>query len=242
MKAKWCLFFCLLSLLGLVKANPAADYRAGRYAEAIAGYEKAVKQSPVSADLWYNLGNAYFKSGSLGRSIVSYERALRLNPGDEDIQHNLAYARSKTTDRIKAVPKPAFVTWFSQLFSSAWFQQWLITGGALLWLGVISFILSQFIAERKVMLQSAGKIMLLISVCVTIVGFLHRRSLAVNASGVLISPNVYVKSAPDKRAQDLFILHEGVRFCLMDQVGDWIKIRLDDGKVGWMLKQHLEKI
>lgn len=240
---KICLFFCLAILVvQSAIADPAADYRAGRYAEAVAGYEKTVKQFPTSADLWYNLGNAYFKSGSLGRSIVSYERALRLNPGDEDIQHNLAYARSKTTDRIKAVPKPAFVNWFNALFSSAWFQQWLIAGGTLLWLGIISFILAQFMPNRKAMLKTAGQWLLVFSVVASMMGLLHRRSLAVNASGVLISPNVYVKSAPDKQAKDLFILHEGVSFCVMDQVGDWVKIRLDDGKVGWMTRMHIEKI
>lgn len=239
---KMCLFFWLSILIQTALADPAADYRAGRYAEAVAGYERAVKQFPTSADLWYNLGNAYFKSGSLGRSIVSYERALRLNPGDEDIQHNLAYARSKTTDRIKAVPKPAFVNWFAALFSSVWFQQWLIAGGALLWLGFISFIFAQFLPERKAMFKTAGKWLLVFSVFASIMGLLHRRSLAVNTAGVLISPNVYVKSAPDKQAKDLFILHEGVRFCLMDQVGDWLKIRLDDGKVGWITRQHIEKI
>ena len=237
------MLFCVVALVaGRLIADPAADYRAGNFARAVAGFEQAVKQSPGSADLWYNLGNAYFKSGTLGKSIVCYERALRLNPGDEDIQHNLAYARSKTIDRVKAVPRPAFVQWFSQGFSSAHHQQWLIAGGLLLWFFVLCRILILWFPDRRSPLSGLSTLLLILCAAATITGILHRRSLAVNQMGILTTPNVYVKSAPDKQAQDVFILHEGVRFCLLDQVGEWMKIRLEDGKVGWMLKQYMEKI
>ena len=76
-------------------------YREGEFAEAVVAYEAIIAQGMESAELYYNLGNAYFKQNNLGRSILFYNRAQLLNPSDEDVRHNLMYARTKTKDNIQ---------------------------------------------------------------------------------------------------------------------------------------------
>ena len=219
-------------------------YRKGEFQKASAMYEQIVKNGYESPSLYYNLGNAYFKLRNLPSAILNYERARRLAPHDEDIQYNLRLCNLRVVDKIDALPTLFFVEWwrsFINLFSS---DSWAMFGIGALWVTVVCgaiVIISQSNILRRMLLLSAV-LGLLVSVC-SFVGVVQRSHVEQSEqSAIVFSQTVSVKSAPDVQSTDLFVLHEGVKVELIDRVAEWDKIRLPDGKIGWLQAEVLQVI
>ncbi len=224
------------------KAND--HYMKEEYSTAIDIYEELTNQGYQSAELFYNLGNAYFKSNLIPSAILNYERALKLAPGDEDINFNLKIANLQTVDKIKEMPLPFFVEWWHgirSLFSSGMWG-----GLALLafWLAAaafIAFLYTRSQGTKKISFTAASAFIIL-----TIVFFFFGMQTYTEETNrkeaIVFSESSYVKTSPDEGATDLVILHEGTKLEVLDDLGDWRKIRLADGNVGWILKTDIEII
>jgi len=219
-------------------------YLQQKYPEAIASYEAVLKGGYESGELHFNLGNAYYKSGRIAQSILAFERAVRLMPNDEDAAFNLQYANLRVVDKIEPVPELFIYTWANTLltFFSPAVQLWLIyisflgTLAAFGWL----FFARSFAARRAALLAGiiAG------AWCLVSTAFYginsYRSSTTVYA--VVMSDVANIKSAPDKKGGDAFVLHTGVKVQVLDAVNGWKKIRLADGKVGWIQEDGCETI
>lgn len=207
-------------------------------------YEEVLNEGMASPELYFNLGNAYYRSNSLSKAILNYERALKLAPGDTDILFNLEIARAHLTDRIEEIPEFFLYAWinsFASVFSSdGW--AWLSIALFLIFLlAVAVFIFSRSIGLRKIMLL-AGIFFLLLTV--TSGAFSHKQMKIIHNSShaIIVSPMVVVKSSPDDNSADLFILHEGTKVTLGEELGQWREIRIADGKNGWTRSHHFEVI
>lgn len=216
-------------------------YQAGKYEEAIKKYEKIVVEGHREAAVYYNLGNAYYKENQLGKAILNYERAKRVAPQDEDIQHNLLLAQNKTVDKIQEVPQLAIITYwqnFLALFSSsAW-------GGfslVLLWLALVLGSIYLFVHKMKIW-SSLTIFFAVLSLVLLSLAYTEYKKENCSEFAVLLSDVVAVKSAPNEKGDVLFQLHEGAKIRLVDGVGEWRKIKLADGKVGWLQVNHLQLI
>jgi tetratricopeptide (TPR) repeat protein len=226
----------------MTKANDA--YQAEDYQAAISNYEAILEAGFESANLYYNLGNAWFKQGRIGPSILNYERALELAPGFEDAQANLELAKTRTVDRIVAVPEfLVFRIWrgFRDSFNAS---QWAIAAIICFWLALASGGL--FLFGDKLTLKRTGFIagilfvFLAVSMC-----FLAASKYQLELKSpyaIVMEQVVYVKSAPGDTSSDLFILHEGTKIKLVDQLGEWVEIRLADGKKGWIKPEQVVRI
>jgi tetratricopeptide (TPR) repeat protein len=219
-------------------------YRSGEYEKAATSYEQIHSQGYEHAALYYNLGNCYFKLKKIPLAIINYERARRLGPGDEDIAHNLRLANLRIVDKIEPIPRLFFVESWYALVNMTPSTQWAIVSIVSLWLSVIVgaiFFLSRLFLFRRMFFFTACALLLL-SV-LSLICMTHRSSFEENQTeAVLTIPSSPVKSAPDAQSIDLFVLHEGVKVELLDAVGEWKKIRLADGKVGWLPSTSLELI
>ncbi len=220
-------------------------YTAGDYAGAVEAYEAILAAGLEGADLYYNLGNAYFKAGELGRAILSWERAARLDPSDPDVRANLELARSLTADAIEPLPRfwlLEAVSWWIHVWprglllgmaAAAW---WLTGAGALLWIVADG---ARTRAWGRRLVWTAGLVSVLLGATVA------ARELGVGQpeEGVVLQEVVQVRSAP---AEDddltLFEIHEGTRVRVMRRSGGWAEIALDDGKVGWVPVEAFEVI
>jgi tetratricopeptide (TPR) repeat protein len=239
--------FLVPGAAGRLAASPAQEaavafssanelYRGQKYQEAARAYEKIVVGGYESAALYYNLGNAWFKAGNAPAAILNYERAKRLAPGDEDIAHNLALANLRIVDRIEPIPRLFFVEWWDALVGSASASQWGTAAIAALWAAVIlmgTFRLSRGRLLRRLTLLP-GVAALLFALFAFTAGWIHGERETSGSAAILFAASAPVKSAPDAGSTDLFVLHEGVRVDLLDAVGEWRKIRLADGKLGWL--------
>ncbi len=219
-------------------------YRNGQYKQAADMYEQILRNGYAFPALYYNLGNAYFKLNDVPGAILAYERAKRLAPGDDDILYNLRLANLRVVDKIEPVPQLFLVRWwnaFVELYTS---DAWAKIGIAALWLFALSA--SLFLVVRSLLAQRFLLTMALLLFVATALAFANvaqdRRAELAQTYAVVFSPTVSVKSSPDNQSTDLFVIHEGVKVELLDSLGDWRKIRLADGKIGWLSTQAVQII
>ena len=228
----------------ITKAEADSAYVHGEYQKAIDSYETLLKKG-VSAELYYNLGNAYYRTENITRAVLNYERALLLSPSDPDIRFNLQMARSKTIDKIVPEQEMFFVTWYRSLVNLASVDGWAMIALICLGLAIILaliYLFSDLVWLRKVGFFGAF-LMIVIFVCSNL--FAHQqKTQLLNRTGAIITESaVTVKSTPAKNGIDLFILHEGTKVTIIDaSMKEWKEIRLADGKEGWIETRQMETI
>lgn len=219
-------------------------YQESDYQAAISAYSKILNAGYESWEVYYNLGNAYYKQGNIGRAILNYERAKRLAPKNEDIDHNLEIANLAVVDRIQEIPPFFLFAWISS-FAHAFSLSWL--GGIVLTLYLcltVLVILRLFVETARLKRMSffaitvAGLFLILFS------GIFSYRIIEneTRTEAVVLADKVDVKSAPDANGTNVFTLHEGVKLEVRDRSLDWVQIRLADGKVGWLRDEVIAKI
>ena len=228
----------------VTKAEADSSYVRGQYQQAIAQYEALLKQG-ASADLYYNLGNAYYRTENIPEAVLNYERALLLSPGDRDIRFNLQIARSKTFDKIVPESEMFFVTWYRSLVSMMSVDAWART--ALVSLAITIILLLVYLFSERIWLRKAGFFggvaLLLLFVGANIFAWQQKKDLLNRKGAIIFAPSVTVKSTPAANGTDLFILHEGTKVVITDgSMKEWKEIRLADGKEGWIESKHIRVI
>jgi tetratricopeptide (TPR) repeat protein len=228
----------------VIKAEADSAYVHGQYQQAIRDYEALLKQG-ASAELYYNLGNAYYRTENIPEAVLNYERALLLSPGDRDIRFNLQIARSKTFDKIVPESEMFFVTWYRSLVSLMSVDGWART--ALVALALTIVLLLVYLFSYRIWLRKAGffggVVLLLLFVGANIFAWQQKKDLLNRKGAIIFVPAVTVKSTPAANGTDLFILHEGTKVVITDgSMRDWKEIRIADGKEGWIESKHLRVI
>jgi tetratricopeptide (TPR) repeat protein len=222
----------------------AAFFREGSYDKALDEWLDLYNTGYRSADLAYNIGNAWFKLNNIPGAILFYERARLLKPADEDINYNLQIAKTLTVDRFEEIPELFFVRWYDFMALSLSSNRWarLSIASFILFLIFISIYLYSAKYKLKVIGFWLGMVLMLFSVS-SIALSLHNRKLVYDSSkAIIFSPLVNGKSSPDNSGTDLFLLHEGTRVSIEDKVGEWYEVRLSDGNKGWIPANSLEII
>lgn len=219
-------------------------YQNQQYEDALSSYKNIADQGFESEVLFFNLGNTYFRLNRLGYAILYYEKALLLDPNDEDINYNLKLANVRTVDKISEVPKLFIVEWWdlfvSLLSPSGWLQVVFALYLIVLILVGIYFISSRYLIKRTGLLcGSVGFVLLLFFLIVFISAYLRDTT---SEYGILVKSVETVKISPDEKSNDAFVIHEGVKFELEDELQGWTKIKLADGKVGWLPGRTFESI
>lgn len=219
-------------------------YQENNYEAAVEIYQKILSQGFESPALYYNLGNSYFKAGKLGFAILNYERGLKLAPGDEDLSYNLKIANARTVDKITELPKLFIVQWWEILVTALSVTGWSIVV-VIIYLILLSsiglYLLAKKFSVQKYSFFGASSSLAVLILAVVILFSRYNHEASTNY-GVLIDSAYSAKIAPDIKGSDAFIIHEGIKFIVEDKVNDWYKIRLVDGKVGWIQKNSFGQI
>lgn len=228
----------------VTKAEGDSAYMRDDYASAIQIYENLLKKGEA-ADVYYNLGNSYYKAGDIAKAILSYERALLLQPGNADIRANLEIARSKTIDKVVPVPEIFFVSWAKSLINCMSIDAWAKLGVVFFVLLLVSLYL--FFFSRQIVWKKtgfiAGLVLLAFVILSNVFASQQKSELTNRNDAVVLSPSVTVRSTPSDSGTSLFILHEGHKVEIKDNsMREWKEIRLEDGKVGWVPTFAIEVI
>lgn len=228
----------------ITKANADSAYARQQYQQAIKDYEELLHDG-VSAELYYNLGNAYYRTDNITRAVLNYERALLLSPGDGDIRFNLQMTRSKTIDKITPESEMFFVTWYHALVNIMSVDGWARTALVSFALAIVlalAYLFSARIWVRKVGFFG-GLAFIAVFILANLFAYQQRQELVNRTGAIIISSAVPVKSTPSKSGTDLFILHEGTKVEITDgTMRGWKEIRVADGKEGWIETSKIEII
>lgn len=219
-------------------------YSKGNYNEAIELYNKVLEKNGESAEIYYNLGNAYYKENKTASAILYYERALLLDPSDADIRFNLELAEQKSVDKIVPVGEFFISSWFRALKQSTNAESWSLIGVAcyiLLLICAAVFLFNNKIVLRKISFYSAI-IFIVIVIIANVFAADQTDQLQNRSAAIVFAPTVTVKSSPDNSGNDLFLLHEGTKVMVKSKLGSWYEIQLEDGNIGWIQKDKIEII
>lgn len=219
-------------------------YKNGKYVEAINSYEQLIEENLISSEVYFNLGNSYYKLNKVAASIFNYEKSLQLNPANEDARNNLIFANRLTLDRIDTLPDSFF-----QNISNVYFKQLSINN----W-GIIAIIFSVLIAGffllfyysytpiKKRMFFVLGCISIILLISSLLIGFQEYNEFKNTKEAIVFAEQVSVQNEPTDSGIESFVLHEGTKMFVLDNVDVWTKIKLTDGKTGWMLTKNLKEL
>lgn len=227
-----------------IMAEAYEAYGQNNYDQAVALYERVLENGYHSAELYYNLGNSYYRTDQIGRSILNYERALRIRPNDKEAKENLALANSKTIDKIEQLPEFFITRWIQAIENIMTPQGWRIA--ILIFFAVAGmswamFHTSQRYSKRKTYFLSGciGTMLLIVSILFGIGSQYHSTH---SDKAIVTSSMTTVKSSPEANGMDKFILHEGAKMTIDDRVEDWYLIEIADGNKGWVQNTEIEII
>lgn len=233
-----------LSAGAITKKNADDEYKKGNYQQAIKDYEELLKKGP-SVELYYNLGNAYYRTDNMTRAVLNYERALLLSPGDDDIRFNLQMARSKTIDKIAPKSEMFFVTWYKTLVNFTSVDGW--ARSAIVCLSLALVLALCYLFGGKPQVRKIGFFGAVVFIAVFILSnvfaYEQKQILTKRTGAVVTAPSAPLKKTPVASSEHDAIIHEGSRVEIIDDtMKDWKQVELEDGREGWILSSQMERI
>lgn len=224
--------------------NANQAYQTGNFPLAVEQYETILRGGKLfSKELYYNLGNGYFRLNQIGRATLNYERAARLAPTDADIQANLSVVRARVTDDIEAVSEVFFVKWYRLLRGSFSADTWSVFALFFLWFGAGGYAVWLLANQRQ--WKKRGFIVGFIAVPLSLLLFLTANNAAKMAEmdfGIIMSKETAFRNAPNENAPVGTTLHEGIKVQMIDKIGELTKVKLANGEEGWVTMKDVEKI
>jgi len=219
-------------------------YAKGKYTEAIEAYNAILENDNISTDIYYNLGNCYYKSDNVPEAILHYEKALKLKPDNEDALYNLAMANKLTVDKIDRLPELFIGSTWRNLITSRTVANWAYIAIGLIFLSLLFFI--SYLLMQQVMIKKvgfyAGLFFLGLSMFTYLMASQHNAIIKQSTEAIIFSPTITIYSGPNENAEELFTLHEGTKVTLLEDNNEWSKIKLPNGNVGWILSKEIKSI
>lgn len=230
------------SLLLIDEANKI--YSEDNFENSIELYQKVIETGIESAGLYFNLGNAYFKMNDMPSAILYYEKAKKLNPNDEDINFNLQIANGRIVDKIEPVPDIFYVKWWNQLLFTFSVDEWALL--SIISFSVVVTMLLLFLLTNIYWVKKTSFWLGLLFVVLAFTTYLlanqKHNSFIKDYQAIVFTPTLTVKSSPSETGKDLFVIHEGSKVQISDHIGEWYKIEIANGSVGWIKENDIRKI
>lgn len=219
-------------------------YNSGKYGEAIDRYKAILDTKNHSAELYFNLGNAHYKLNNIAPSIYYFEKALLLSPNDADIKNNLSFARNMTIDAIDVVPEAGLEKILNNVTNTFTFDGWAKLSIVFVFSFVVLFLFYYFAySSLRKRLAFLGSLASLAFMCITLLFAFHKFNLdKIDQPAIVFAKESLVKNAPNNRSEESFKLHEGTKVQVLDAVNNWKKIKLQDGKTGWIPSEDIKAL
>ncbi|MGX1927869.1 tetratricopeptide repeat protein [Flagellimonas sp. 2504JD4-2] len=233
-----CLFACYFGVAqSTALFNRATEqYNEGEYSKAIESYDKILENGEHSAELYFNLGNCYYKLNAIGPSIFYYEKALLLKPNDSEILNNLSYAQNMRLDAVEEMPKTEIAQAYESLINFLSFDQWAYLAISLIILFVLAYLAYFFLryaTQKRIAFITSIFSLVLGALCV-LLAYLQYQDFKNDNPAIIFSKEVKITSEPNTNSEAIFTLHEGTKVNVLENFNDWNKIRIADGQTGWL--------
>lgn len=220
------------------------SYNEGDYQTAIEQYEAIIAAKKHSLELFYNLGNSYYRNGNIGKAILNYERALLISPKEEDVIYNLDIARESIEVPLETINEFFLIQWRNNISSMASSWTWAILTILMVWLGFFSLGVWQIKDDRrtKILSFTAGIGLLLASFIPLSLGMNRLTQQKNSGKGIVITDGKFLHSAPDDNSENLQPLYPGYKVKILDQIENYYKVKLSNGSIGWTRLNDIEEI
>ena len=219
-------------------------YQKADYTTAIDNYKSIINKGYSNSQVYFNLGNSYFKLKDFPNSILYYEKAYKLNSSDGDIRHNLKLANKNITDKIEPIPDFFMKRLWLDLVFSQKIDSWAILSLVALFLALLLFIL--FFLSGNPSLKKTGFysafLFLFLSLLTYALAWQQENFLNENNNAIIFESSLTVKSAPDEKSTALFVIHEGTKVIITETLGEWNKVKLENGNMGWIKSKTFQII
>ncbi|HIB47586.1 MAG TPA: tetratricopeptide repeat protein [Flavobacteriaceae bacterium] len=219
-------------------------YKNAKYQEAINSWEKILDNGQHSASLYFNLGNANYKLNKVGPSIFFYEKALQLAPNDSDIKTNLKFAENARIDAIEPLPKTVFSKWYNAVAGLLHFDGWAILAVAGTILFVVFFLTYWFTVgeTKKRVFFSTSILILLVMLGSVAMAFQTYGDYQSDRPAIVFAESSEARAEPNMGGEVAFVLHEGTKVQILAEEASWIRIRLANGKDGWIPQNDVKQL
>ena len=219
-------------------------YQKGKYQQALNAYESVVNVHKHSAELYYNVGNCYYKLNKVAPAIYNYEKALVLKPNDKDVQNNLRFAQKRTIDEIKVIPKVGFgklLRDFTAIYHyNTW--AWISIGFSVLFLlSFMGYYFSQITVSKRIFFFSMFVVVFMLMISVA-AGIFEKSHFENEKPAIVFAEMTDVRSEPQKMASTVVVLHEGTKVFVEEAVEGWKKVQLTDGTEGWIESKSIKEV
>lgn len=241
--------FFLLSFLGhgqneALFHGATEAYNKGAYDEAIANYLEILGNGQHSAAVYFNLGNAYYKQNEIASSIYYYEKALLLQPNDAEIRNNLGYAQNMTLDAIEPLPEVGLAKLYANTTKILTFDQWAKVAIGCVLLFVLLYILFAYAtySSRKRWAFITSLAALFVCILSLVFAFVQYRDFKAYQPAIVFADEIAIRSEPNANSDEVFTLHAGTKVNVLEELNSWQKIRLADGKTGWIPDSEIKPL
>lgn len=222
-----------------------ALYQKGQYQQAVDVYENIIKEDKLhSAELYFNLGNSYYKLNKVAPSIYNYEKALVLKPNDPDVLNNLKFAKKLTIDEIKEIPKVGFAKLIQNFTGIFDYNTWAKISIGIAFAFLLSFI-GYYFSQRTLAkrIYFVGMFVLFLALLLSVSAAITERNHYNNDRPAIVFAELSeVRSEPQKAGAAIILLHEGAKVYVIESVGQWKKIELTDGNEGWIDASTIKEV
>lgn len=219
-------------------------YKNGKYELAAKEYESILAGNKESVELYFNLGNCYYKLQKTAPAIYNYEKALVLNPSDKDVLNNIKFAQKRTIDAIKVIPKVGFAKLIRDFTGIYPFDTWacIAIAFSVLFLSFfIGYYFSQTVAVKRVFFLGMFVILLFVLMSVS-AAFFEKDHFDNERPAIVFAESTDVRSEPQNASSSIFVLHEGTKVYVEEALDNWKKIQLTDGTEGWIDSKAIKEV
>jgi tetratricopeptide (TPR) repeat protein len=225
------------------KANEA--YTSENYDLAIAGYEQILKTGKHSAEVYFNLGNAYYKINAVGPAIYNYEKALQLDPENTDVENNLKFANQMKIDAIEDTQVEGLVSSNLDAFvASLSVDEWAYFSIVLVLFTILMaiFYFYALTAGKKRLFFILTFLGLIIAILSIVAAFYAKNSLNNEQYAIVYTEEIATREEPKEKAVASFILHEGTKVEVLEEFNDWALVLIANGSKAWMPLEKIKKL
>lgn len=219
-------------------------YQNEEYEEALKLYKEIEENKVESDELFYNIGNTNYKLNKIAPAIYYYEKALILNPNNDDAKFNVGFAKRMAIDNIEPLPKTLFQKFSEGIIQQLSYNTWAWLTVSFSFLFAILFLLYHFsyssTSKRFYFITSA--ICALLAFITIAFSYQNYEYVKTNKRAIVFAQQTDVKSAPTLSSEVSFELHEGAEIKVLESLDNWKKIKLADGKIGWMVADDLKEL
>ena len=210
------------------------EYANGNYSNAISLYDSILINQMESSELYYNIGNCYYKKQDWANAIWYYEKSLQLKRNKKTLQ-NLELTKLKLIDRIEPIPQLFYKKWGNNLINLFSTKTWQILTILCIWIGLI-IRFSNYKKNYFSVFFNAFCLILFLTAHASYQTNYNKKE------AIILSSPVIVNSAPTKNSTNLFSLHSGTKIEIIDTIGDWLNIKIANGNNGWIQKSNCKTL